>query len=105
VFFLFIHSDLDYFYNSTLKSNQNDLIENDGPRINIFGIILNNFFLTKRSCVKINCYRSANWPSEKKGELDRAIKKCLEVICFIFIYKIQFQNSLFLFPTENRGQQ
>ena len=55
--------------------------------------------------MKINCYSSANWPSEKKEELDRAIKKCIEVICFFFIYEIQFQNSLILFATENRQQQ
>ena len=41
----------------------------------------------------MNCYKNANWPNENKGEIDNAIKSCLEVffsICIYHLLKIPF---------------
>ncbi len=35
--------------------------------------------------VRLNCYNNADWPNEKKDEIDNAIKKCLEVFFRLFI--------------------
>ncbi len=56
--------------------------------ITIFAINLNIYFAInfQRPCVRINCYNNADWPNENKDEIDKAIKKCLEVVfCFLFI--------------------
>jgi hypothetical protein len=36
--------------------------------------------------VRLNCYNNADWPNEKKDEIDKAIKKSLEVFIFHFIF-------------------
>ncbi len=42
---------------------------------------LTEFSFLKRMYVKIICYNNVDWPKdENKDEIDRAIKKCLEVI-------------------------
>ena len=35
--------------------------------------------------VKLICYNSADWPNENKAEIDKAIKKCLEVMFVLFL--------------------
>ncbi len=44
--------------------------------------------------VKINCYNNDNWPNENKFEIDRAIKKCLEVFVLFYLFS-HFRNSFF----------
>ena len=59
--------------------------------------------------MRINCYNNVDWPDDKKDEIDRAIKRCLEVIfhfSFNHILKIspifydQFQKKL-----DNKNKQ
>jgi hypothetical protein len=36
--------------------------------------------------VRLNCYNNADWPNENKDEIDRAIKKCLEVFVLVYLH-------------------
>ncbi len=60
--------------------------------------------------VRLNCYKNADWPNEKKDEIDKAIKKCLEVFvlfCLLSNFKkfVFSRNFYKLFPKENNHQQ
>jgi hypothetical protein len=45
--------------------------------------IWNNFKYFLRPFVRLNCYKNADWPTENKDEIDKAIKNCLEVFVLI----------------------
>ena len=44
--------------------------------------------------VRLICYNNADWPNEKKDEIDKAIKKCLEVFV-LFCLLSNFKKSIF----------
>lgn len=51
--------------------------------------------------VKSVCYNSADWPNEKKAEIDKAIKKCLEVMFVLFLcLEIGFLKKKNHFPKQ-----
>ncbi len=57
-----------------------------------FEIILNILFPNLSPYKRIDCYNNADWPNEKKNEINNEIKKCLEVFIFFAnqILKILF---------------
>jgi len=64
-------------------------------KISLFKIYLFSTLNYKRPCVRINCYKNADWPNANKDEIDKAIKKCLEVF-FFNLHISRFEISLLL---------
>ncbi len=46
--------------------------------------------------MRINCYKNADWPNENKDEIDKAIKKCIEVFVFYSFIDHTLKMLLFL---------
>ncbi len=72
-------------------SNSN--ITENGSRINIFGLIFNILFPNSSPYKRIDCFNNADWPKEKKDEINNAIKKCLEV--FVLYLFISFEKFIY----------
>jgi len=56
--------------------------------------------------MRLNCYKNADWPDEKKDEIDKAIKKCLEVVLFFILsHSKNSLNYLLTISKEIRQQK